>query len=68
MTQKIFDIYCLKMLHTFVKPGLRMVITIAENVCDYVPKRIFKLSRYRLQIFLVKDQDLFLQSLQIYGD
>ena len=35
------------------KPGLHMVITIAEHVCDDAPKGISKLSTYRLQIFLV---------------
>ena len=35
------------------KPDLHMVIIIAEHVCDDAPKGISKLSRYRLQIFLV---------------
>ena len=36
------------------KSGLHIVVTIAEHVCDYVPKRILKLSQYPLQIFHVK--------------
>ena len=35
---------------------------IAEHACDYVPKRILKLSAYRSQVFLVKDQ--YLRSLE----
>ena len=32
-----------------------MGVTIAEHVCDYVPKKtVLKFSEYRLQIFLVK--------------
>ena len=37
-----------------VKPGLHIVVTIAEHACDRVPKRLLMLSSYRLQIFLMK--------------
>ena len=37
-----------------LKPGLHIVVTIAEHACDDVLKRVFKLLIYRLQIFLVK--------------
>ena len=37
-----------------------------KHVCDYFSKRILRLSIYRLQIFLVKNQ--YLRSLQRYGD
>ena len=46
-----------------VKPGLHIVVTVTEHVCDHVLKRVLKLSSYRLQIFVVKY--LFLQSLQL---
>ena len=36
------------------KPGLHVVVTIAEHACDYVLKMVSKLSIYQLQIFLVK--------------
>ena len=36
-----------------IKPGLPIVITISEHGSDDVPKRVLKLSTYRLQIFLV---------------
>ena len=49
-----------------LKPGLRMVVTIAEHVCDYVPNSVLKLLKCRLQIFLVKDH--YLDSLQLYRD
>ena len=39
-----------------VKPSLHVVITIAQHACDRVLKRVLKLSTYRLQIFLVKDE------------
>ena len=51
---------------TLLKPGLHIVVTIPEHVCDYVQKEFLKLSKYRLQIFLVKDHCL--ESLQLYGD
>ena len=41
-----------------------IVVTIAEHICDYVLKRVLKLSDYRLQIFLVKNY--YLESLQLY--
>ena len=49
-----------------LKPGLHIVVRIAEHACDDTSKRILKLSKYRLQIFLGKDQ--YLSSLQQYGD
>ena len=36
--------------------GLHIVVTIAEHVCDYVPKSVLKLLKHRLE------------SLQLYGD
>ena len=42
-----------------IKPGLHMVVTIAEHVCDTALQRIIK-------IFLVKDR--YLRSLKRYGD
>ena len=41
-----------------VKPGLQIVVTIAEHVCNDAPKGILKLSTCRLQIFSVEDQYL----------
>ena len=41
-----------------LKPSLHMVVTIAEHVCDDAVKSIQKLSAYRWQISLVKDQYL----------
>ena len=49
-----------------LNPGLHIVVTIAEHVCNSVPKRVLKLLKYRLQIFLVKDH--YLGSLQLYRD
>ena len=44
--------FCVEQL---LKPGFRIVITIAaEQVCDHVPKRISQLT-CRLQVFFVKD-------------
>ena len=38
-----------------VKPGLHIVVTMAEHACNHVLKMILKLSTtYRLQIILVK--------------
>ena len=37
-----------------VKPGLHIVVMMADHACDYVSKRILKLSTHRLQILLVK--------------
>ena len=37
-----------------LKPGLHIVVTIAEHASDVAPKRILRLSIHRLQIFLVK--------------
>ena len=41
-----------------VKPGLHTVVTIEQHACDRVLKRILKLSTHRLQIFLVKYDNL----------
>ena len=51
---------------TRLKPGLHIVVIIAEYACDHAAKRILKLSTHRLQVFLVKDQ--YLWSLQRYGE
>ena len=53
-------------ISSLFNPGLHVVVTIAEHVCDYVSKRVLKLLKYQLQIFLVKDH--YLESLQLYGD
>ena len=37
-----------------IKPGLLIVVTIAEHTSDDAPKRILRLSTHRMQIFLVK--------------
>ena len=54
--------------HKKLKPGLHLnkVVTIAEQACDHVLKRVLKLSTYRLQIFLVKYECL--RSLQLCED
>ena len=49
-----------------VKPGLHIVVRVAEHACDDASKRILKPSTYRLQIFLVRDQ--YLRSLLPHGD
>ena len=49
-----------------VKPGLHIVVTIAQHACDRVLKRVSKLSTYRLQIFLVKYE--YLRSVQLCED
>ena len=41
-----------------IKPGVHIVVTIAELACDDSSKRILKLSIYPLQISLVKHQYL----------
>ena len=48
------------------KPGLHIVVRVAEHACDDASKRILKPSTYRLQIFLVRDQ--YLRSLLQRGD
>ena len=48
------------------KPGLHIVVTIAELASDYVLKRILKLSTHRLEIFLVKHE--YVRSLQLCED
>ena len=49
-----------------LKPGLHIVVRVAEHACDDASKRILKPSTYRLQIFLVTDQ--YLRSLLPHGD
>ena len=49
-----------------VKPGLHVVVTIAQHASDHVLKRVLKLSMYRLQIFLAKYE--YLSSLQLCED
>ena len=56
----------MKISKTDVKPGLHIVVRVAEHSCDDASKRILKPSAYRLQIFLVRDQ--YLRSLPPYGD
>ena len=41
-----------------IKPGLHIVVRVAEHACDDASKRILKPSTYRLQIFLVRNQYL----------
>ena len=45
-------------LNIYLKHGLSIVVRAAEHTCDDASKRILKPSRYRLQIFLVRDQYL----------
>ena len=52
--------------HITLKPGLHIVVRVAEHACDDASKRILKLSTYLLQTFLVRDQ--YLQSLLPYRD
>ena len=42
-----------------LKPGLHIVGRIAEHACDDASERILKLPTYRLNIFLVKYQNLW---------
>ena len=44
------------------KPGLHIVVTIAEHASDVAPKKILRLSIHRWQIFLVKYEYLPLLS------
>ena len=41
-----------------IKPGLHIVVRVAEHACDDASKRILKRSAHRLKIFLVKYQNL----------
>ena len=41
-----------------LKPGVNIVLTIAENACSRVLKIVLELSTYRLQMFLVKYEDM----------
>ena len=49
-----------------IKPGLHIVVKVAEHARDDASKRILKPSTYQLQIFLVRDQ--YLRSLPPHGD
>ena len=51
---------------TSLKPGLHIVVRVAEHACDDPSNRILKPSTYRLQIFLVRDQ--YLRSFLPHGD
>ena len=51
---------------SYLKPGLHIVVTIAELASDVAPKRILRLSIHGLQIFLVKYE--YLRSLQLCED
>ena len=53
-------------VNTILKPGLHIVVRVAEHACDHASKRILKPSTYRSQIFLVRDQ--YLRSLLPHGD
>ena len=53
-------------LEVSVKPGLHVVVRLAEHACDDASKRILKSSTYRLQMFLVRDQ--YLRSLLPHED
>ena len=45
------DIVLLSMhLYEPLKPGLHIVVTIAEHACDHVLERVLKLSTYRINI------------------
>ena len=57
---------CVGGMSSQLKPGLHIVVRVAEHGCDDVLKRILKPSTYRLQIFLVRDQ--YLRSLLPHGD
>ena len=71
-------VYCfsLKMLRTCgstqacslsrLKPGLHVVVTIAEHACDHVLNGVLKLLIYRSEAFLVKYKHL--RSLQLCED
>ena len=45
-----------KLLSLRIKPGLHMVVTIAEHAYDNASKKILKLSTYRPQLSLLKDK------------
>ena len=49
-----------------LKPGLHIVVRVAECACDDASKRILKPSTCRLQRFLVRDQ--YLRSSLPHGD
>ena len=56
----------LKDVHHQLKPGLHIVVRVAEHACEDSSKRILKPSTYRLEIFLVRDQ--YLRPLLLHGD
>ena len=60
---QIFETYLNKLNF---KPGLHIVVRVAEHVWDDVSKRILKPPSYLLQIFLARDQ--YLRSLLPHGD
>ena len=41
-----------------LKPGLHIVVIIADYACDHISNKILKLSTHRLQMFLVKYEQL----------
>ena len=49
-----------------VKPGLHIIVTIAEHASDEVPNRFLKAVNTPLQILLVKYE--YLRSLQLCND
>ena len=51
-----------------LKPGLHIVVTIAEHASNIAPKRILSLLIHRLQIFLVKYECYCMWSLQLCED
>ena len=48
-----------------LKPGLHIVVRVAEHACNDASKRILKPSAYQLQIFLERDK--YLRSLLPHG-
>ena len=49
-----------------LKPGLHIVVMIADHACDVVSKRILKLSTHRLQILLVKYDNCYHYQAKVY--
>ena len=49
-----------------LKPGLHIVVTIAEHACDHVQRGVYKLLIYRSQTFLLKYKHL--RSLELCED
>ena len=49
------DVQCLQEIEAWSpSKAPSEVLTIAEHACNHVLKRVYKLSAYQLQIFLVK--------------